>query len=62
MIRCRTKKLAIEGAKKINETGIYCEYNGLYGIYAFKTSEDENKGYNILKKKKEQLKDEDIIF
>lgn len=49
MIKCTNKKLAIEGTKLINQKGIYCEYDGHYNIYAFKSEEEETKGYNILK-------------
>ena len=48
MIKCRTKKLAIEGTKKINDAGIHCEFDGFYNIYAFKTGETEAKGYAVL--------------
>jgi len=49
MIKCRTKKLAIKGVNIIKKAGIYCEFDGHYNIYAFRNSEDEDKGYEILK-------------
>ena len=55
MIKCRTKKLAIKGTKILNKMGIYCEYDGYYNIYAFKSSEDEDKGFDILEGKSNNL-------
>ena len=49
MIKCRTKKLAINGVKLINQRGIYCEFDNHYNIYAFKSVENEYKGLEILK-------------
>ena len=50
MIKCRTKTLAKKYTKTINENNIYCEYDGYYNVYAFKTSKEKDKGYELLNK------------
>ena len=56
MIKFRTKKTAIKGTEIINKHGIYCEFDGYYNIFAFKSSKEEDKGYEILKEKLDEYK------
>lgn len=51
MIKFRTKKLAQDWSRVLNEeANIYCEYDGYYNLVGFKSVAEEKKALKFMKR------------